>query len=212
MRKCTLDGKVLLTLGIPARSAPYQSGEPLTAAPTSRCRRKRIYVSDGTATRGCTNIPQAAFSWGEPGSDPGQFNIAQHLRRDKDGYLYVADRKNHRVQGLDGNGKFEAQWHNMHRPCAPMDRGPNPLATWASSAPACRSTKYPQFGPAPEKTLSHDGKLLARLGSAPARRRDSSSLPRPGARFARRYLRRRGFVDDRGSALPPREMRCLQKL
>ena len=28
VRKCTLEGKVLLTLGIPGKAAPYQSGEP----------------------------------------------------------------------------------------------------------------------------------------------------------------------------------------
>ena len=35
---------------------------------------------------------------------------------DPDGWLYVADRENHRVQVFDGNGTYEAQWNNMHRP------------------------------------------------------------------------------------------------
>jgi NHL repeat len=30
---------------------------------------------------------------------------------------YVADRENHRVQVFDGNGRFETQWQNLHRPC-----------------------------------------------------------------------------------------------
>ena len=29
-----------------------------------------------------------------------------------------ADRENHRVQVFDGDGKYEAQWNNLHRPCA----------------------------------------------------------------------------------------------
>jgi hypothetical protein len=31
VRKCTTDGKVLLTIGIPGRPAPYMSGEPFPA-------------------------------------------------------------------------------------------------------------------------------------------------------------------------------------
>ena len=30
----------------------------------------------------------------------------------------MADRENHRVQVFDGNGKYETQWNNLHRPCA----------------------------------------------------------------------------------------------
>jgi hypothetical protein len=58
------------------------------------------------------------FSWGESGSDPGQFNIVHNIVTDKDGWVYVADRENNRVQVFDGNGKYETQWNNMHRPCA----------------------------------------------------------------------------------------------
>jgi DNA-binding beta-propeller fold protein YncE len=57
-------------------------------------------------------------TWGEPGSDPGQFNIVHNIATDDDGFVYVADRENHRVQVFDGNGKYEAQWNNLHRPCA----------------------------------------------------------------------------------------------
>ena len=55
------------------------------------------------------------MSWGEPGTDPGQFNIAHNICCDPDGWVYVADRENHRVQVFDGNGKYETQWNNMHR-------------------------------------------------------------------------------------------------
>ena len=43
-------------------------------------------------------------SWGEPGTDPGQFNIVHNICTDSDGWVYVADRENHRVQVFDGNG------------------------------------------------------------------------------------------------------------
>ena len=56
--------------------------------------------------------------WGTTGTDPGEFNIAHNIVTDADGWVYVADRENHRVQVFDGNGKYETQWNNMHRPCA----------------------------------------------------------------------------------------------
>ncbi|HYS85238.1 MAG TPA: hypothetical protein VEN78_09590, partial [Bradyrhizobium sp.] len=45
-------------------------------------------------------------------------NIVHNIVTDQDGWVYVADRENHRVQVFDGNGKYEAQWNNLHRPCA----------------------------------------------------------------------------------------------
>ena len=58
------------------------------------------------------------MSWGSSGTEPGQFNIAHNIASDDDGWIYVADRENHRVQVFDGNGKYETQWNNLHRPCA----------------------------------------------------------------------------------------------
>ena len=57
------------------------------------------------------------WSWGEPGTGEGEFNIVHNICCDADGWLYVADRENHRVQVFDGNGKYETQWKNLHRPC-----------------------------------------------------------------------------------------------
>ena len=34
---------------------------------------------------------------------------------DRDGWVYVADRENHRIQVFSPEGKFEAQWINMSR-------------------------------------------------------------------------------------------------
>ena len=46
------------------------------------------------------------MSWGESGTDPGEFNIAHNICCDADGWVYVADRENHRVQIFDGKGKL----------------------------------------------------------------------------------------------------------
>ncbi|GIS81590.1 MAG: hypothetical protein CM1200mP15_02220 [Dehalococcoidia bacterium] len=79
-----------------------------------------FYVSDGYCNARVHKYSpdgKLLFSWGEPGTEPGQFNIAHNVCTDKDGWVYVADRENHRIQIFDSSGKFETQWINMARPC-----------------------------------------------------------------------------------------------
>ena len=123
VRKCTLDGKVLMTIGVPGQHAEVYSGDPfnrctdLALDPTTG----DIYVSDGYANARVHKYSpdgKLLFSWGGPGTDPGEFNIPHNIATDKDGYVYVADRESHRVQIFDRNGRFETQWNNLHRPCA----------------------------------------------------------------------------------------------
>ncbi|MFL6808012.1 MAG: peptidyl-alpha-hydroxyglycine alpha-amidating lyase family protein [Bradyrhizobium canariense] len=122
VRHCTLDGKVLLTIGIPGKPAPFMSGEPFhRCTHTALSPKGEIYVSDGygnACVHKYTPDGKLMKTWGESGSDPGQFNIVHNIVTDSDGWVYVADRENHRVQVFDGNGKYETQWNNLHRPCA----------------------------------------------------------------------------------------------
>ena len=55
------------------------------------------------------------LSWGEPGSDPGQFSLPHHLTVLRDGRVVVCDRENFRLQVFDEEGTFIQQVH-MHRP------------------------------------------------------------------------------------------------
>ena len=131
VRKCTLDGKVLLEIGIPGKPTPYMSGEPFhRCTHTALSPDDHIFVSDGygnSRVHKYTPDGKLVMSWGEPGTDPGQFNIVHNIVADDDGWIYVADRENHRVQVFDTNGKYEAQWNNLHRPCGLfMPRGECP--------------------------------------------------------------------------------------
>ena len=122
VRKCRLDGSVLFTLGIPGTPAPFMSGDPF-----NRCTHVAIdpqtaefYVSDGYGNARVHKYDpegKLLFSWGESGTGEGQFNIAHNVCTDKEGWVYVADRENQRIQVFDKNGKFETQWKNMARPC-----------------------------------------------------------------------------------------------
>ena len=100
VRQCTLQGKVLLTLGISGKPAPYMSGEPFhRCTHTAMSPQGDIYVSDGYGnSRVHKYAPNGKLllSWGGPGTDPGEFNIAHNITCDADGWVYVADRENHR--------------------------------------------------------------------------------------------------------------------
>ena len=50
------------------------------------------------------------FSWGEPGTAPGQFNLPHGVWIDRPGRVLVADRENDRVQVFDQNGKLLNVW------------------------------------------------------------------------------------------------------
>ena len=121
VRKCSTDGKVLLELGVPGKPAPYMSGKPFhRCTHTALSPKGDIYVSDGYGNAKVHKYSpdgKLLLSWGEPGTDPGQFNVVHNIVTDAEGWVYVADRENHRVQVFDGNGKYETQWVNMHRPC-----------------------------------------------------------------------------------------------
>ena len=152
VRKCSPDGKVLLTIGIPNRPRPFMSGEPFhRCTHTALSPNGEIYVSDGygnACVHKFTPDGKLIKSWGEPGTDPGQFNVPHNICCDSDGWLYVADRENHRVQVFDGNGKFETQWNNLHRPngmC--MATGRDPLVYIGEGGPSGEINRdWPNIG------------------------------------------------------------------
>jgi DNA-binding beta-propeller fold protein YncE len=220
VRKCTLDGKVLFMLGIPGKPAPYQSGEPF-----NRCThvalspKNELYVSDGYGNSRVHKYSpdgKLLFSWGEPGSDPGQFNIVHNICTDGDGYVYVADRENHRVQVFDPNGKFETQWHNMHRPCALyMDRRRDPLCFIGELGPGMPVNKdIPNLGPR-LSILTNKGKLLARLGDIRGGEALGQFIAPHGLAidsYGDIYVGEVSWTIMGQHLQPPRELRSLQKL
>ena len=84
-----------------------------------------IYVADGVAT-GAGNARVAKFdkdghfikSWGQRGSEVGQFNSLRGIALDAQGNVYVADAGNKRIQVFDGNGTAKAQITSVGTPAA----------------------------------------------------------------------------------------------
>jgi DNA-binding beta-propeller fold protein YncE len=54
--------------------------------------------------------PAFVLTWGEVGSGDGQFIYPHGLGVDDDGYIYVADYDNERIQKFSANGIFLAAW------------------------------------------------------------------------------------------------------
>ena len=200
VRKCSVDGKVLMTIGIPNKPAPFMSGEPFhRCTHTALSPKGEIYVSDGygnARVHKYTPDGKLIKSWGEPGSDPGQFNIVHNISTDADGWVYVADRENHRVQVFDGNGKYEAQWNNLHRPCAlHCCGGKSPNFIIGELGPGLAVNRMtPNLGPR-LTIVDSKGQRVARLGgeNGPGTRDRKIPCPsRRGAGLERRHLCRRG--------------------
>ncbi len=122
IRQFTPEGKLLLTIGDPGTPSTLQGGKPFNR-PTHVAfgpKTGDIYISDGYGnSRVHKYDPRGRhlLSWGEPGTDPGCFNLPHNIATDSEGLVYVADRENHRVQIFDGQGHYLAQLNNLHRPC-----------------------------------------------------------------------------------------------
>ena len=137
---------------------PTRRSAPRPATSTSRT---------ATATRACTStIPSGRhiLSWGEPGTDPGCFNIPHNIVTDAAGLVYVADRENSRVQIFDSGGKYLGQWNNLHRPCG-LFADPRNDVFYVGELPSAQpvSKDVPNVG-ARVTMLSIKGEQIARVG------------------------------------------------
>lgn len=169
VRKCTTDGKVLLEIGVPGEPAPFMSGVPFhRCTHTALSPDGHLFVSDGYGNA-CVHkySPDGKLikTWGEPGTGPGQFNLVHNIVADDEGWIYVADRENHRVQVFDVEGKYETQWNNLHRPCGLfMPRGQCAHCFIGELGPGMPVNRaYPNLGPR-LSIVTNQGDLVARLG------------------------------------------------
>lgn len=169
IRKFTTEGRLLLTLGIPGQPAPRMSGLPFhRCTHTAQAPGGEIYVSDGYGNARVHKYdPDGKFlmSWGEPGIDPGQFNVPHNICCDDAGWVYVADRENHRVQVFDAQGRFETEWNHLHRPCALCaSRGADPVFYVGEVPPGMEVNRHFSNLGARVSVVSAQGRILSRAG------------------------------------------------
>jgi DNA-binding beta-propeller fold protein YncE len=78
-----------------------------------------FYVSDGYRNARVHKFSADGtflFSWGEPGTGPGQFRLV-HSVWEARGRVYVADRENNRIQVFTPQGEYLEMWTDFLQPC-----------------------------------------------------------------------------------------------
>ena len=178
VRKCTLSGEVLWTLGTPDVATdtgydgknwqsiknagpPFNRPTSLALAPTGE-----IYVSDGYGNSRVHKFSaddELLFSWGEPGTGPGQFSIVHTVRVDSKGTVYVADRAHDRIQLFTPEGEYITSWTDFHRPCGMFFDSEDNLYV---SEMQIQETADRKSSPAHISILNRDGERLARWGGS----------------------------------------------
>jgi DNA-binding beta-propeller fold protein YncE len=131
VRKFTPAGELLLTLGTSGQPSdtgiagldyrtiqrpgpPFNRPTNVALAPDGS-----LYVTDGYGNARVHKFAadgRLLFSWGGPGSGPGQFNLPHGIAVDRDGLVYVTDRENSRLQVFDAEGQFLSAWTDLARP------------------------------------------------------------------------------------------------
>ena len=79
------------------------------------------FISDGYNNSRVVKIDKDGNwikSWGDRGTEPGQFHTVHAIATDAKGNVYVGDRENKRIQVFDGEGKFLKQFTNVGAPWA----------------------------------------------------------------------------------------------
>jgi len=216
--KCSLAGEVLMTIGTPGQPAPAGSNEPFNRptqvafAPGGDA----MYISDGYGN-GCVHKfavdGERILTWGQHGTDPGQFNLVHSVATDATGRVYIADRENCRIQVFDDRGAYITQWNNMYRPCGLyIDGDLAYVGQLPTSLPV--NAAYPNIGAC---VSIHDlsGRRLARLGAPHKGEGPGQFLAPHGLTVDSHgdiYVGEVSYVEYGSKQDPPREVRSFRKL
>ncbi|MFN8635424.1 MAG: peptidyl-alpha-hydroxyglycine alpha-amidating lyase family protein [Chloroflexota bacterium] len=187
VRKCTLDGEILMTLGTPGvpSDSGYVANRPNNLStithgtgpfnrPTrlSVAQNGELYVSDGYGNARVHRFSadgQLLQSWGEPGTGPGQFNLPHSVWCHTDGRVFVCDRENDRVQVFGPTGELLTTWTNCTRPGDLYidDTGTVFLGEmdWVKGATNLWGGVMPENRPAQLSVRDLDGNVLTRWGT-----------------------------------------------
>lgn len=223
VRQFDLDGKLLLTIGTAGKPAGIMSGEPFHRCTHSALAPNGdIYITDGYGNaRVHKYAPDGRhlFSWGGPGSGPGEFNVVHNIICDSDGWVYVADRENHRIQVFDGNGRYQTQWNNIHRPngLAFTECGCKRCYIGENGPALAVNKHWPNLGPRITILDGENGNVLQRLGGWTAGNAPGQFVAPHGVAVDSRgdiYLgevSRTGWPQHFDTPIPHR-LKCIQKL
>jgi len=133
----------------------------------------RLYVADGYGNARVHVFDaegEHLFSWGEPGTGPGQFRLPHGIVVDRNGRVYVADRENSRIQIFTAEGGYVDEWRHVHRPDDVYIDGEDnlyvaELGFRAGKMPRSMMAQVPEHAPYGRVSiLTLDGGVQATLG------------------------------------------------
>ncbi|MES2791501.1 MAG: peptidyl-alpha-hydroxyglycine alpha-amidating lyase family protein [Planctomycetota bacterium] len=185
--KFTSDGELLFRIGTPGKPSdtgatsidyrtikyvgpPFNFPTNLAVAPTGE-----LYVADGYGNARIHKFSETGeliFSWGAPGSGPGEFQVPHGIAISHNGTVFIADRENSRLQLFSPAGEFLTEWTEIARPCdvkiAPD--GNVYVAELGYRAGMWSGTVAPFPGATGGRVsiFNPEGKLLARFGGGEA--------------------------------------------
>jgi DNA-binding beta-propeller fold protein YncE len=194
VRKFTLDGDLLMTLGTPGQASDTgwdgsrNDSIDCAAGPFNACtsvaagHNGDLYVSDGYGNSRIHRFSaegQLKHSWGSPGTAAGEFHLPHGILVARDERVLVADRENDRIQAFDQNGRFLEEWSDVQRPCAIAEDADGYLyvaeLAWRVGDRSFRRP-VPKAGlPSRVSILNRHGKLVQRIDS------DEASPCSPGS-------------------------------
>ena len=128
-----------------------------------------LYIADGYGNARVHKFSadgEHLFSWGEPGSGPGEFRLPHAIAIDEDDRVLVADRENSRIQVFSPTGEYLTEWVGISRPDDLfIDHHAGlmyvaELGGWAADA-----EMPPHAPPASVCLVDLDGSLVSRFGS-----------------------------------------------
>lgn len=220
IRRFSPEGKLLFTLNDRNNHSPAMSGRPF-CSPTRLVvdpRNGELVVADGYGNakvhRFTPDGKRLIRSFGEPGTDLGQFNIVHDIDIDEDGYIYIGDRENRRIQVFSPEGKLEARWAHFSRTAAiHVSKGLAYIGEYyAGGTEAYKITGH--LGPR-VTVCDLKGKVLAHLG-------DEAYGDEPGRFYAPHniatdskgniYVAEVSYAEYGRLMKPPKELRSMQKL
>ena len=217
LTKTDRSGTTVMTLGS-GDPAPPQSGDPFNK-PTDLAISQAngdIFVSDGYGNSRVHRYAadgQHILSWGEPGSDLGQFSLPHNIAMVDDSHVIVCDRENHRVQQFTVDGEFVRAWHVHHAVAVTRGRGPDDYLYIAEQGPPPVQVGVPNLGHR-VSIYSPAGELVTRIGAAlPGESPERFLWPHSIATDSHGdiYVAEVSYVEVGSRMKPPREVVSLRK-
>ena len=188
VRKCTLDGEILMTLGtqnqpsdtgyggggagslmsITHASGPFNRPTRLSVAPNGE-----LYVSDGYGNSRIHHFSaegELLRSWGSTGTGRGQFNLPHSVWAHTDRRVFVCDRENDRIQIFSPEGEYLDGWTNVTRPADLFIDAANGLLYmgelyWMNQHMSLSGRIWPEERRSQISVRDLDGNVISRFGN-----------------------------------------------